>query len=76
MKKLSLIIAILVTSTALQAETLLQTFTGKLRGTDTRDVHTLDLKEGNYNYSLKLTENKIFQKKVFLSYNHYQKDLQ
>ena len=54
MKKLSLIIALLFVST-LQAETLVGTFKGKLRGTDTRDVHTMDLKKGHYKYVLKLS---------------------
>jgi len=54
MKKLGLIIAILLATTTLQAETLVGTFKGKLRGTDTKDVHTLDLKKGNYRYVLKL----------------------
>ena len=55
MKKSTLIIAILLATTTIQAETLIGTFNGKLRGTDSRDVHTLDLKKGNYRYVLKLT---------------------
>ncbi|HHD81980.1 MAG TPA: hypothetical protein ENK82_02090 [Campylobacterales bacterium] len=55
MKKLALIVAILATTTLAQAETMMGTFKGKLRGTDTRDVHTLDLKKGNYRYELKLS---------------------
>ena len=54
MKKLALVIAVLFVTT-LQAETLVGTFKGKLRGIDTRDVHTLDLNRGNYRYVLKLT---------------------
>ena len=54
MKKLALVIAVLFVTT-LQAETLVGTFKGKLRGTDTRDVHTLDLQRGDYRYVLKLT---------------------
>jgi len=58
MKKFGLIIAILLTSILLQAETIKGTFTGKLRGSDTRDVHTLDLAKGEYRYELKLTGDK------------------
>jgi len=58
MKKLALIIAILLTTTLTQAETLVKTFTGKLRGSTTKVVHVTDLKSGEYRYSLKLTGNK------------------
>ena len=58
MKKIALIIALLFAGTTLSAETLIQTFTGKLRGTDTKDVHTLDLKKGNYRYELILKGDK------------------
>lgn len=64
MKKLALIIAILATTSLAQAETLLQTFSGKLRGTDTKDVHTLDLKKGEYRYELKLSGDKRARAKL------------
>jgi len=55
MKKLGLIVALMFATTTLQAEHLIGTFHGKLRGTDTRDVQTLDLKKDNYRYELKLS---------------------
>jgi len=58
MKRLALIVAILLTTSLVQAETLVGTFKGKLRGSDTKDVHSLDLKKGEYRYSLKLTGDK------------------
>ncbi|MBU1668598.1 hypothetical protein KKC13_09250 [bacterium] len=55
MKKLGLIVALLLATTTLQAETLMGTFEGKLRGSDTRDQHSLDLSKGEYRYDLKLS---------------------
>ena len=55
MKKLALIMAILLTTTLVQAETLVKTYTGKLRGTTTKVVNIADLKNGQYRYELKLT---------------------
>jgi len=55
MKKLALITAILLTTTLVQAETLVKTYTGKLRGTTTKVVNVADLKKGQYRYELKLT---------------------
>lgn len=64
MKKLALIIAIFVATTDVQAEILMGTFSGQLRGTDTKDVHTLDLKRGQYRYELKLTGDKRVRAKL------------
>ncbi len=64
MKKLALITAILLTATVVQAETLVGTFTGKLRGSDTKDVHSLDLRKGQYRYELKLTGSKRARAKL------------
>jgi hypothetical protein len=64
MKKLSLIIAILLTTTLAQAETLIGTYSGKVRGSDTKDVHSLDLKKGEYRYTLKLTGDKRARAKL------------
>ena len=58
MKKLALITVILLTTTLIHAETLVGTFSGKLRGSDTKDVHSLDLKKGEYRYFLKLSGDK------------------
>lgn len=55
MKKLALIITILLTTTMAQAETHIGTFSGKVRGSDIKDVHTLDLRSGEYRYVLKLS---------------------
>lgn len=55
MKKLALITAILLTTTLVQAETLVKTYTGKLRGSTTKVVSVADLKSGQYRYELKLT---------------------
>ena len=64
MKKLALIVAILLTTTLAQAETLVGTFSGKVRGSDTKDVHSLDLKKGQYRYTLKLKGNKRARAKL------------
>ena len=64
MKKLALIIAVLLTTTFAQAETLIGTFSGKLRGSDTKDVHSLDLTKGEYRYELKLTGDKRARAKL------------
>ena len=55
MKKLALITAILLTTTLVQAETLVKTYTGKLRGSTTKVVSVADLTKGQYRYELKLT---------------------
>lgn len=67
MKKLALIIAALMVTTSLQAETLMGTFTGKLRGTDTVDKHILDLKRGMYRYELKLSGDKRARARLRIS---------
>jgi len=64
MKKLALIVALLLTTTLVQAETLVGTFSGKLRGTDTKDVHSLDLKKGEYRYELVLSGDKRARAKL------------
>jgi len=67
MKKIALIIALLFANTALNADTLLKTFTGKLRGSDTKDVHTLDLKKGEYRYELILSGDKRARARLRIS---------
>jgi hypothetical protein len=64
MKKLAIIVALLMTTSALSAETLMGTFTGKLRGTDTVDVHSLDLQRGMYRYELQLSGDKRARAKL------------
>ena len=51
----TVVMALLLTSSLAQAETLLKTFTGKLRGSTTKVVHSADLTSGQYRYELKLT---------------------
>ena len=51
----TVVMALLLTSSLAQAETLVKTFTGKLRGSTTKVVHPTDLKSGQYRYELKLT---------------------
>ena len=58
MKKLALMLTSLVVATTLQADTLMGTFTGQLRGSDTKDVQTLDLQRGQYRYELELSGDK------------------
>lgn len=58
MKLLGLVVAVLLSVSVAQAETLMGTFTGKLRGSDLSDVHTLDLQRGEYRYELILSGDK------------------
>jgi len=67
MRKLALITAILLTTSLLQAETLVGTFKGKLRGADTKDVHSLDLRKGHYRYELKLNGSKRARAKLVIT---------
>ena len=71
MKKLSLIVALLFAFTTLQAETLVGTFNGKLRGSDTRDAHTLDLHKGDYRYALELTGDKGVKVRLRVTKNQW-----
>ena len=67
MKKLALFVTLLLMATVLQAETLVGTFSGKLRGTNTKDTHSLDLTKGEYRYELKLTGAKRARAKLKIS---------
>ena len=64
MKMISVAIAFLLLSTLAQADQLKQTFTGKLRGSNVKDVHVLDLNRGQYRYELALSGDKRARAKI------------
>ena len=67
MKVLVVAFSLLFLISSAQAETLVQTFSGKLRGTDTQDVHSLDLQRGEYRYELVLSGDKRARARIRVS---------